>query len=82
MPLNLNNLAVEICRREGKKKQVNIAQVKEILKVLIEILSEEVTYDTREGFYLPIGSTLEKIEDKILEAYAKRQKKGVKAKKK
>ncbi len=39
--MNLNQLAVEICRREGKKVQVNIGQTKEILKVLIEILSDE-----------------------------------------
>ncbi len=40
--MNLNQLAVEICKHEGKKKQVDIAQVKEVLKVLIEILSEEI----------------------------------------
>lgn len=37
---DLNWLAVEISKREGKKVQVNIAQIKEILKVLIEILTE------------------------------------------
>lgn len=37
---NLNHLAAEICKREGLKKQVNIAQVKEVLRVLIEILEE------------------------------------------
>lgn len=43
--MNLNQLASEICRREGKKKQVNIAQVKEVLAVLGEILSEAPSID-------------------------------------
>ncbi len=38
--MNLNNLAREICKREGKKKQINIAQIKEIIRVLGEILNE------------------------------------------
>jgi len=40
--MNLNLLAKEICFHEGKKKQVDIAQVKEVLKVLIYILSEDI----------------------------------------
>lgn len=39
--MNLNLLAKEICLREGKKKQVDIAQVKEVLKVTLEILKDE-----------------------------------------
>lgn len=35
--MNLNQLAKEICSREGLKKQVNIAQVKEIIGCLCEI---------------------------------------------
>lgn len=39
--MNLNELAVEISRREGKKIQVNIAQIKEIVRCLHDILVEE-----------------------------------------
>ena len=35
--MNLNELAKEVCKREGGKKQVDIAQVKEILRVLGDI---------------------------------------------
>ena len=36
----LNKLAKEVARREGKKKQVDIAQIKEILGVLCDIFWE------------------------------------------
>lgn len=36
--LNLNKMAQEIARREGKKKEVSIAQIKEILKITLNIL--------------------------------------------
>jgi hypothetical protein len=35
--MNLNQLAKEITKREGLKKQVNIAQVKEILRVIVDM---------------------------------------------
>lgn len=38
--MNLNKLALEITKREGLKKQVNIAQVKEILGVLSDVVFE------------------------------------------
>ena len=38
--MNLNKLAKIICAREGLKQQVNIAQVKEILRVIIDIEEE------------------------------------------
>jgi len=44
--MNLNKLAVEICKQEGKKKQTDIAQVKEILRVLIDILSDDIKPET------------------------------------
>ena len=37
---DMNEMARLICEREGKKIQVNIAQVKEILRVLRDILTE------------------------------------------
>lgn len=41
--MNLNQLAKRISEKEGKKVQVNIAQIKEILKCLIEIAAETNT---------------------------------------
>lgn len=35
--MNVNQLAVKVCKLEGKKKQVDIAQVKEILRCLARI---------------------------------------------
>lgn len=32
--MNINDFAVKVCETEGMKKQVNVAQVKEILKVI------------------------------------------------
>lgn len=39
--MNLNELAVAVSQREGKKQQVNIAQIKEILKITFEIIFQE-----------------------------------------
>lgn len=35
-----NKLAMLIAKYEGKKKQVNIAQIKEIIRVLPEVIKE------------------------------------------
>ena len=35
---NLSKLAEEVCKREGLKKQVDIAQVKEVLNCLFDYL--------------------------------------------
>lgn len=42
MNINLNTLAKKITEREGKKKEVDIGQIKEVLRVLTEIFSDEV----------------------------------------
>lgn len=39
--MNLNQLAKEITKHEGLKKQVDIAQVKEVLRVLADILASD-----------------------------------------
>lgn len=39
--MNLNELAKEITEHEGLKKEVNIAQTKEILRCLVEILASD-----------------------------------------
>lgn len=38
--MNMNKLAKEICKREGLKKQVDIAQVKEILGHVSDLMYE------------------------------------------
>ena len=42
--MNLNKLAELVCKHEGKKEQVNIAQVKEIITVLSKILIKKPLY--------------------------------------
>ena len=38
--INKNNLARTVSFYEGKKVQVNIAQIKEVMRVLFELLAE------------------------------------------
>jgi hypothetical protein len=38
--MNLNQLAILISKKEGLKKQVNIAQIKEIIKVIGQIIRD------------------------------------------
>jgi hypothetical protein len=40
--VTLNSLALAITKREGKKQSVNIAQVKEILGVIVELGVEDM----------------------------------------
>ena len=43
MPVNQNTLARRIALEEGKKRQVSIAQVKEILRIVIIRLANDYT---------------------------------------
>jgi hypothetical protein len=43
--VNLHDLAKEVAKREGKKKSVDIAQIKEVIKILFEVLEEKAVYD-------------------------------------
>ncbi len=43
--MNINDFAVEITKEEKGKKQVSIAQVKEILKVIRILLKNEADLD-------------------------------------
>ena len=38
--INLNQLAVDVARKEGKKKQVDIAQIKEVMSVTLDELAK------------------------------------------
>lgn len=39
MRIDLNDLAAEVCKMEGGKEQVNIAQVKDVLNALGQVLA-------------------------------------------
>lgn len=41
--INLNKLAREITLEEGKKRQINIAQVKEVLKIFLIKMASDYT---------------------------------------
>ena len=44
MKVNLNSLATEICRREiSEKREVNITDVKKVLRHLSDLMAEEWT---------------------------------------
>lgn len=49
--VNLNEFAQKIAEREGKKSQVNIAQIKEILKIILSELAK-LPLDMREEVIL------------------------------
>ena len=40
--MNLNDYAKEITKREGLKKQISIAQIKEVLKIINKSLNGEL----------------------------------------
>lgn len=56
--MNLNDFAREVTLEEGKKREVSIAQVKEILRITLILLSD---YDNEE-----ILSTVNRYEGKTL----------------
>jgi hypothetical protein len=37
--MNLNLLAQKVAEKEGKKRQINIAQIKEVMKILLTELA-------------------------------------------
>ena len=39
--INMNDVAIEITLAEGKKKSINIGQVKEVLKLFLQRLAKE-----------------------------------------
>lgn len=65
----LNKLAVEIAKREGKKSQVNIANIKELLKVICTMAAEE-SHATRDvsWTWMVLSAYTDAIETKIIHA--------------
>ena len=45
MAINLNKLAVRISEKEGKKEQIDIAQIKETMKIMLEELAVEEQWE-------------------------------------
>ena len=62
--MNLNELAKEITKREKGKVQVNIAQVKEILCVLGEILEEASPDEAMEILHRLINAGKRRMKNK------------------
>lgn len=47
MPVNLNDVAREVTLREGGKESISIAQVKEVIRHFIDVITEDNDlYDT------------------------------------
>ncbi len=67
--MTFKELAREVCKREGKKQGVNIAQVSEVLRCLGEILAEE-----RYGVINAVGEMIELIAELTPEPKKKRGK--------
>ncbi len=45
MRINLNHMARRISKKEAGKKEVDIAQIKEVMKLMLEELADEKTQD-------------------------------------
>jgi hypothetical protein len=69
----MKKLVKEICTREGKKSQTSIANVRETVSVLMDILAEDNFLDTAEY--------LSEFNDGLIRKISKIQKKIAKANK-
>ena len=49
--MNLNDLAVEVTKLEGKKKSVSIAQVKEVMGIFLRMMAKESDADILKVFH-------------------------------
>ena len=62
--MTLHKLAVLICAKEGLKKQVDIAQVKEILKVIVALEVEDFLTG-HDGEDAPIAALVKAVNKEI-----------------
>jgi len=60
--MKISDFAIEVTKLEGKKKQVNIAQVKEILKVINELTRGEFYKMLRQTVYIATPSQEEELQ--------------------
>lgn len=53
-------LVLELCSREGKLKQVNVAQMTEIVSKLADIIADELqSYPGDDSVYMPEGGVVD-----------------------
>lgn len=79
--MTLHSLAVKICKLEGKKKQTDIAQCKEIIRIICELEADAIV-DVDTGVYQTTKSPCHLIIGKANKIFEKRQKQKKKKKKK
>ena len=60
--MTLRKLVSEISKREGKKSQVSVGDVREIVKLIVEIEAEELANDEPSG----LADAIEKRRDKLV----------------
>lgn len=74
--MTIQKLASEIAKREGKKSQVSIGNIREILRIFIDIASDGVEL-TPKGFEYsfkhPLSMISREIEKRILKIRRKRK---------
>jgi hypothetical protein len=49
MKINQNHMATKIAQLEGGSVNINIAQIKEIMKITLELLAQEIKNNNVEG---------------------------------
>ncbi len=59
---NMEKLAVSISMREGKKSQVGIGNIREILKTIVDL---EIERSEGAGFNLPIETFIDAVNDRL-----------------
>lgn len=60
--MTLNQLASKIAKREGKKSQARIGDIREIIKIIVEIEAEVLASQEDSG----LANAIEKRRDKII----------------
>lgn len=75
MITNVKELASEIAKREGKKSQVKIGDIREILKIIVKLQIEWIDADEAH-MAMPIDSPLDLLLDKAMDKRNKRERKN------
>lgn len=70
--ISIRKLASEVARREGKKSQARIGDIREIIKILCEMEAEDMIANPTLGSYV-VGAIAERA--KVLVERAKRKRK-------
>lgn len=43
--INMNRVAIQVAQYEGKKKQVDIGQIKEVMRIALTIIAHKTDYE-------------------------------------